>query len=33
LSLLRQRGGAPAGPWNIAFEAATGTLRLEAGGA
>ncbi|MCA3276479.1 MAG: hypothetical protein ING16_05250 [Roseomonas sp.] len=33
LSLLRQRGGAPAGPWNIAFEAATGALRLEAGGA
>jgi protein ImuA len=26
LALLRQRGGAPAGPWNIAFEAATGTL-------
>jgi protein ImuA len=32
LSLLRQRGGAPAGPWNVSFEAATGSLRLEAGG-
>ena len=33
LTLLRQRGGAPAGPWNVSFEAATGSLRLEAGGA
>ena len=33
VSLLRQRGGAPAGPWTIAVEAATGTLHLEAGGA
>jgi protein ImuA len=32
LTLLRQRGGAPAGPWNVSFEAATGSLRLEAGG-
>jgi protein ImuA len=31
LTLLRQRGGAPAGPWNVSFEAATGSLRLEAG--
>lgn len=33
LTLLRQRGGAPAGPWNVAFNAATNTLHLEAGGA
>ena len=33
LTLLRQRGGAPAGPWNVAFNAATKTLHLEAGGA
>ena len=33
LTLLRQRGGAPAGPWNVIFEAATGSLRLEMGGA
>lgn len=33
LTLLRQRGGAPAGPWNVSFEAATGSLRLEVGGA
>jgi len=32
LTLLRQRGGAPAGPWNVAFNAATNTLHLEAGG-
>ena len=32
LTLLRQRGGAPAGPWNVSFEAATGSLRLEVGG-
>ncbi len=32
LTLLRQRGGAPAGPWNVSFEAKTGSLRLEAGG-
>ena len=32
LTLLRQRGGAPAGPWNVSFEAATGNLRLEVGG-
>ena len=32
LTLLRQRGRAPAGPWNVSFEAATGSLRLEAGG-
>ncbi|MGI9127797.1 MAG: ImuA family protein [Roseomonas sp.] len=32
LSLLRQRGGAPAGPWQVAFNAATNTLHLEAGG-
>ena len=32
LSLLRQRGGAPAGPWDVAFNAATSTLHLEAGG-
>jgi len=32
LTLLRQRGGAPAGPWNVTFESATGSLRLEAGG-
>jgi len=33
LSLLRQRGGAPAGPWQVAFNAATNTLHLEAGDA
>jgi protein ImuA len=33
LTLLRQRGGAPAGPWNVSFEATTGSLRLEAGSA
>ncbi len=33
LTLLRQRGGAPAGPWDVAFNAATKTLHLEAGGA
>lgn len=32
LTLLRQRGGAPAGPWNVAFNAATNTLHLEASG-
>jgi len=32
LTLLRQRGGAPAGPWNVAFNAATNALHLEAGG-
>ena len=32
LTLLRQRGGAPAGPWNVAFNAATNMLHLEAGG-
>jgi protein ImuA len=32
LTLLRQRDGAPAGPWNVSFEAATGSLRLEVGG-
>ena len=32
LTLLRQRGGAPAGPWNVAFNAATNRLHLEAGG-
>lgn len=32
LTLLRQRGGAPAGPWNVAFNATTNTLHLEAGG-
>ena len=32
LTLLRQRGGAPAGPWNVAFNAATNTLHLEANG-
>jgi protein ImuA len=31
LTLLRQRGGAPAGPWNVSFEAKTGSLRLEVG--
>lgn len=31
LTLLRQRGGAPAGPWDVSFEAATGSLRLEVG--
>jgi protein ImuA len=32
LTLLRQRGGAPAGPWNVAFNPATNTLHLEASG-
>ena len=32
LTLLRQRGGAPAGPWNVTFNAATNTLHLEASG-
>jgi protein ImuA len=32
LTLLRQRGGAPAGPWDVAFNAATNRLHLAAGG-